>query len=153
MTRILVLQGPNMEYLGLRQPALYGTTSAAELDAILEAEAMSLGVELEILYTNHEGAAIDRLYKAARDGIDGLLMNPAGFVYAGYALADCMRAVPFPCVEVHMTNIEKRGTRSATVSAAVAMVAGLGVDSYILGLRGLVDHLGSQGWEGASPHE
>lgn len=143
MMRILVLPGPNMEYLGQRQPELYGTTSAAELDAILGAGASNLGVELEILYTNHEGAAIDRLYQAAREGVDGLLMNPAGFVYVGYALAGCLRAVPFPRVEVHMTNIEKRGMRSATVSATIAMIAGLGVDSYILGLRGLVDHLGS----------
>jgi 3-dehydroquinate dehydratase-2 len=143
VTRILVLQGPNMEYLGQRQLELYGTTSATALDAIIEDEAARLGVEVDIFYTNHEGAAIDRLYKAARDGLDGLLMNPAGFVYAGYALADCLRAVAFPCVEIHMTNIEKRGMRSATVSATVAMIAGLGVDSYILGLRGLVDHLGS----------
>jgi 3-dehydroquinate dehydratase-2 len=144
MTRLLVLQGPNMEYLGQRQPELYGTTSAAELDALIEAEAMRLGVTAEIFYTNHEGETIDRLYRAAGDGLDGLLMNPAGFVCAGYALADCLRAVPFPCVEVHMTNIEKRGMRSATVSATVAMIADLGIDSDILGLRGLVDHLGSR---------
>lgn len=136
--RILLLQGANMEWLGLRQPELYGTTTAAELDAIMEAEAKRLEVELEIAYTNLEGTAIDRVYKAARDGVDGLLMNPAGFLYAGYALRDCLRGVRIPYVEVHMTNIERRQMHSVLAAEADGLVVGLGIDSYRFGLEALV---------------
>ena len=79
---ILLIQGANMEWLGHRQPELYGTTTAAELDAIVRAEAKRHGVDLDIVYTNLEGEAISRIYAAARAGVDGLLMNPAGFLYA-----------------------------------------------------------------------
>jgi 3-dehydroquinate dehydratase-2 len=72
------------------------------------------------------------------EGIDGLVMNPAGFTYAGYALRDCLLAVPFPYVEVHMTNIEKRGIKSAVAVAARGVVAGFGVRSYILGLEAML---------------
>jgi len=136
--RILLLQGANMEWLGLRQPELYGTTTAAELDVIMEAEAKRLGVDLEIAYTNLEGAAIDRIYLAARDGVDGLLMNPAGFLYGGYALRDCLRGVRMPYVEVHMTNIERRQMHSVLAAEADGLVVGLGIDSYRFGLEALV---------------
>jgi len=135
--RILLIQGANMEWLGNRQPELYGTTTAAELDAIMLAEAERLGVELEIAYTNVEGIAIDRVYKAARDRVDGLLMNPAGFLYSGYALRDCLRGVRLPYVEVHMTNIERRGMHSVLAGEADGLVVGLGLDSYRFGLEAL----------------
>ncbi len=135
--RILLIQGANMEWLGNRQPELYGTTTAAELDAIMRAEAERLGVELEIAYTNVEGIAIDRVYMAARDGVDGLLMNPAGFLYSGYALRDCLRGVRLPYVEVHMTNIERRGMHSVLAGEADGLVVGLGLDSYRFGLEAL----------------
>lgn len=135
--RILLIQGANMEWLGNRQPELYGTTTAAELDAMLADEARRLGVALETTYTNVEGVAIDRVYQAARDGIDGLLMNPAGFLYAGYALRDCLRGVRLPYVEVHMTNIERRDMRSVLAGEADGLVVGLGTDSYLLGLQAL----------------
>ena len=108
MAKILLIQGPNMSYLGRRQPELYGKTSAAELDAMLREHAQANGYDLTILYTHSESEAIERLYRAADEGIDGLVMNPAGFIFAGYALRDCLRAVPFPYIEVHITNIEKR---------------------------------------------
>lgn len=136
--RILLIQGANMEWLGIRQPELYGTTTAAELDAITASEAARLGVGLETTYTNIEGAAIDRVYQAARDGVDGLLMNPAGFLYAGYALRDCLRGVRLPYVEVHMTNIERRDMRSVLAAEADGLIVGLGIDSYRFGLEALV---------------
>jgi 3-dehydroquinate dehydratase-2 len=136
-----MLQGANMAFLGRRQPELYGTTTAAELDALMQAQARERGVGLEIFYTHVEGEAIGRLYAAVDDGIAGVLMNPAGFLYAGYALRDCLRALPIPCVEVHMTNIEARGMKSVTAEAAVGSVVGFGVDSYRLGLDALLRHL------------
>ena len=134
MKKILVLQGANMTYLGRRQPELYGTTTAAELDEMMRAHAHKNKYELEIFYTHVEGEAIQRLYQAVDTGVDGLVMNPAGFLYAGYALRDCLRAVNFPYVEVHMTNIEKRGIHSILADTSVGMIAGFGVDSYLLGL-------------------
>lgn len=135
---ILLIQGANMEWLGRRQPELYGTTTADELDALVWAEAERQGVTLEIVYTNLEGEAIGRIYDAARAGVDGLLMNPAGFLYAGYALRDCLRGVRLPYVEVHMTNLERRGMHSVLAEEADGLIVGLGVDSYVLGLDALV---------------
>ncbi|NQW08372.1 MAG: 3-dehydroquinate dehydratase [Alphaproteobacteria bacterium] len=135
---ILLIQGANMEWLGRRQPELYGTTTTDELDAIMRAEVKRHGVELEIAYTNVEGEAISRIYAAARAGVDGLLMNPAGFLYAGYALRDCLRGVRLPYVEVHMTNLERRGMHSVLAEEADGLIVGLGVESYVLGLDALV---------------
>jgi 3-dehydroquinate dehydratase-2 len=139
MTKILLIQGANMAYLGRRQPELYGTTTAAELDAIVQAHAARNGYTLEIFYTHVEGEAIARLYQAVDDGVDGIVMNPAGFLYAGYALRDCLRAVSFPYIEVHMTNIEKRGMHSVLAEAGVGMIAGFGIQSYLLGLDAMLE--------------
>ena len=136
--KILLLQGANMVALGKRQPELYGTTTAAQLDAILRAEAKRLGVELDIRYTNTEGEALDWIYQADAENVDGLLFNPAGFVYAGYALRDCLKAVSLPRVEIHMTNLERRGMHSVTAGEADGMITGLGVHSYVHGLQALV---------------
>jgi 3-dehydroquinate dehydratase-2 len=138
MTKLLVLQGPNMSFLGRRQPELYGTTTAAELDQMLYGHARINAYDLEIFYTHAEGEAIARLYQAVDEGVEGLVMNPAGFLYAGYALRDCLRAVSFPYIEVHMTNIEKRGLHSILSEASVGMVAGLGLYSYLLGLDAML---------------
>ena len=132
--KILLLQGANMTYLGRRQPEIYGTTNAAELDAMLLAYAKENGFELEIFYSNIEGEAINRLYRAVDEGFDGLVMNPAGFGYAGYALKDCLAALPFPYIEVHMTNIEKRDIRPITRGVAKGVIFGFGIQSYFFGL-------------------
>ena len=135
--KILLIQGANMAYLGKREPEIYGTTTAAELDEMLQAHARVLGVKLDICYTHVEGEAIARIFKSADAGIDGLLMNPAGFTRTGYALRDCLRALKFPIVEVHMSNIEKRGLKSVTAEAARGVIAGFGVHSYLMGLDAL----------------
>lgn len=139
--KLLLIQGANMEYLGRRQPELYGTTTAKELDAALRRHAKALGVDLEILYTNTEGEAVSAIYRADRDKIDGVLFNPAGFLHAGHALRDCLRSISAPAIEIHITNIEKRGYGSVTAEAAVGMIAGFGVDSYVLALEAMVARL------------
>jgi 3-dehydroquinate dehydratase II len=141
MLKILLIQGPNMSYLGRRQPELYGKTTAAELDAMLLKHAKTNKYKLEIFYTHSESEAIERLYRAVDEKFDGLVMNPAAFLFAGYALRDCLRAVPFPYVEVHMTNIEKRGIRSILAETAVGLIAGFGVQSYVLGVEAMLRHL------------
>ena len=131
-----------MSYLGRRQPEFYGTTSAAELDAMLLAYAKDNGFELEIFYSNIEGEAINRLYRAVDEGFDGVVMNPAGFGYAGYALKDCLATLPFPYIEIHMSNIELRGIQPVTREVAKGVIFGFGIQSYFLGLdamRGLLN--------------
>jgi 3-dehydroquinate dehydratase-2 len=138
MESILLVQGANMSFLGRRQPEIYGTTTATELDAMLLSHAKANKYQLEIFYTNIEGEAINRLYRAVDEGVQGLVMNPAGFNHAGYALRDCLRALPFPYVEVHMTNPEKREIRLVLTPVAVGSVAGFGVQSYVLGLEAML---------------
>jgi 3-dehydroquinate dehydratase II len=138
MSAILLIQGANTEWFGVREPEVYGTTTAAEIDQFLRREAEELGIELDIFYTNHEGEAIDRIYRASKDGVDGLMMNPAGFSYAGYALRDCIKGTRLPYVEVHLSNIDRRGIKSVIAEAAKGVVFGFGVDSYRLGLLGLL---------------
>src|ERR1044071_1091448 len=135
MPDLLLVQGPNMSYLGKREPEIYGRTSAAQLDAMLRAHAKKNRYGLEIFYTHSEAAAIERLYRAAEEGCDGLVMNPAAWIFAGHPMRNCLEAVPFPYIEVHMTNIEKRGFKSILAPAAVGVVAGFGVQSYVIGLE------------------
>jgi 3-dehydroquinate dehydratase II len=139
--KLLLIQGANMEYLGRRQPELYGTTTAKELDGLLRRHAKGLDVALDILYANTEGEAVSAIYRADRANIDGILFNPAAFLHAGHALRDCLKSIRAPAIEIHMTNIEKRGYGSVTSEAAVGMIAGFGVDSYILALDAMVSRL------------
>lgn len=127
-----------MNWLGRREPELYGTISAQDLEKMLVRYAARGGHSLKVFQTNIEGEAIDRIYRAVEESADGLLMNPAGFTYAGYALRDCLKAVRLPYVEVHMTNLERRGTHSVTACVADGYVAGLGVGSYFAGFDGLL---------------
>src|SRR5262245_66370432 len=141
---ILLIQGANMEHLGRRQPELYGTLTAKELDALLHGRTRKLGVTLDILYTNTEGEAVAAILKADRAGVDGILVNPAAFLHAGHALRDCLKSIRAPAIEIHMTNIEKRGYGSITSEAAIGMIAGFGVDSYVIALEAMVSRLRNQ---------
>ena len=128
-----------MNWLGRREPELYGTVSAQDLEKMLVRHAQRTGHSLKVFQTNIEGEAINRIYRATEEAADGLLMNPAGFTYAGYALRDCLKAVRLPYVEVHMTNIEKRGVQSVTAGVADGFVGGMGATSYFVGFDGLID--------------
>jgi 3-dehydroquinate dehydratase-2 len=139
--KVLCLQGANMEYLGIRQPEIYGTTDLQTLHAMLLDEAKGLGIDLDIRVSNLEGEAIGWIYECDRAGYAGLLMNPAGFSYAGYALRDCLRGIRMPAVEVHMSNIERRAMKSVTADACVGVVTGFGLRSYFHGLRALSERL------------
>jgi 3-dehydroquinate dehydratase II len=134
VTKILVLQGANMNWLGRREPEIYGTTTADELDDMIRSHARERGYEVEIVYHNHEGDAIDALYEAETSGVDCVVMNPGGHCYAGYALRDCMRGIKLPVIEGHMSNHFARGITSVTGVAASAVFLGLGVRVYMLGL-------------------
>ncbi len=133
--KILVIQGANMNWLGKREPDKYGTTTAAELDAMMRDHAAKHGYDLEIFYTNSQGACIDKIYEAVQRGVDALVMNPGGFTYGGKAIGDCLRGTRLPYVEVHIKNhYATSGTQSAIADAAVGVIMGFGVHGYPLAL-------------------
>lgn len=134
MTKILVLQGANMIRLGRRQPEIYGKTTAEELDGMIRDHARERGFDVEIAYHTHEGAVIDALCEAEDGGIDGVVMNPGGLCYSGYALRDCMKGIELPVMEVHMSNHYARGIHSVTAEAARGVFLGLGVHTYMVAL-------------------
>ena len=133
-----------MTHLGRREPSVYGTTTAAQLNEMLMAHAMDKGYDLDIYYTNVEGEAINRVYQAASEGFDGLVMNPAGFNYVGYALRDCVKGAGLPYVEVHMTNVEARNIPCVVASAANGVIFGFSTFSYVLGLEAMLHLLKEQ---------
>lgn len=140
---ILVLHGPNLNLFGRREPHIYGTTTLAEIDASLLALAQQLEVRLTIFQSNHEGALIDTLHQHI-DSAQGALLNPAGLTQHGVPLHDAIKAMPFPVLEIHMSNIAAREAWRAhsIISPAVkATIQGLGWRSYTAGLRALVETL------------
>ena len=141
MVKILLLQGANLIFLARREPEIYGSTTAAELDAMLRCHARDHGYQLEIFYTNIEGEAINRIYQAVDEGFDGLVMNPAGFTYAGFALKDCIKGAGLPYVEVHISSIAKRNIHCVLSDVAEGIITGFGVHSYILGLNAMLEIL------------
>ena len=140
MKKILVVHGPNLQLLGEREVSVYGTVTLKQINEALEKEALTLGVELEILQSNHEGAIVDRIGNARRE-FSGILINPAAYTHTSVAIRDALAACGLPAVEVHLSHIFKREDfrqHSMTAPACVAQVTGFGKDSYLLGLRGLV---------------
>ena len=136
MPKILLIQGANLCWLGKREPHIYGTTSAADVDAMVCGHAHQHGYEVEIVYTNSQGECIDRIYAAVEAGVDAIVMNPGGFTYAGDALADTIKGVaPLPYVEVHISNQAARGIDGATAKVADCVIHGIGVYGYLLGLQ------------------
>ena len=139
--KFLVLHGPNLNLFGRREPHIYGTTTLAEINAKLQALAGEFGVELEVFQSNHEGALIDKLHDNI-DTVAGALVNPAGLTQYGVPLHDAIKAMPFPVLEIHMSNIAAREAWRAhsIISPAVkATVQGLGWRSYTTGFRALVE--------------
>lgn len=141
--KILVLHGPNLNLFGRREPHIYGTTTLAQINERLHTLAGELGVTLDVIQSNHEGALIDFLH-ANIDAAQGALLNPAGLTQHGVPLHDAIKAMPFPTLEVHMSNIAAREawrSHSIISPAVKGTVQGLGVQSYLAALRGLVDLL------------
>ncbi|MEO8192516.1 MAG: type II 3-dehydroquinate dehydratase [Gemmatimonadales bacterium] len=145
--KIAVINGPNLNLLGLREPSLYGTTTLAQLEDGLRAVGSELGVELSFTQLNGEGEIVEAV-QGLRGKVDGALVNAGAYSHTSLAIRDALAAVAVPFVEVHMTNIyarEPERRRSALADAAVAVVCGFGVDSYELALRGLTRKLESRG--------
>jgi len=130
--KFLMLNGPNLNLLGRREPGIYGADSYEALCERMCAFAAEQGCELDCFQSNHEGALIDRIHAA--DGVyDGMILNPGAFTHYSYALLDALKAVSVPCIEVHISNVHRREEfrhKSVTVSACVGQICGLGLFGY-----------------------
>ena len=141
--RIAVLNGPNLNLLGQREPEIYGHTSLADIERMVRQAAEGLGVEIEWLQTNHEGALVDAV-QGLRGRADGALINAAALTHGSLALRDALLAVRVPFVELHLSNIfarEPERRHSMIADLAVGMVTGFGAQSYVLALQALVGRL------------
>lgn len=131
--RILVLQGPNLNMLGVREPTIYGHTTLADIHRVMEERARAAGAQLESFQSNHEGELIDRIQAAYTEGIDFIIINPAGYGHTSVALRDALAGVAIPFVEVHISNIHTREPfRHQTYLSAIAVgvICGLGPEGY-----------------------
>ena len=140
---ILVINGPNLNLLGRREPGTYGTNTLPEIEQELAAEAARLGVALRCMQSNHEGVLIDRIHQAPADGIDFLIVNAGGLTHTSVALRDALAGVALPFVEVHISNVLAREPfRHESLLAAVAIgsIVGLGTTGYRLALEYAAAH-------------
>ena len=141
--RVLLLNGPNLNLLGLREPGLYGADTLEAIEAELARQADGLGVELECFQSNHEGALVDRIH-AARGRVNGILINAGAFTHTSIALRDALLGVAIPYVELHLSNVHAREAfrhHSYLADKALGVICGFGPASYGLALQGLVMRL------------
>jgi len=139
---ILVINGPNMNMLGIRQPEIYGRATYEDLKAMISAEAERLGVQVSFFQSNHEGALVDAIQQAYLDKVDGIIINPAAYTHTSVALLDAVKAVGIPTVEVHISDPDSREEFrhvSYVRQACIATVKGRGLEGYLEALRLLRD--------------
>ncbi len=146
MTSLLILNGPNLNLLGTRQPEIYGRTTLAEIDALAIAEAEARGASATCLQSNHEGALIDAIH-AARGIHDGIVLNAGAYTHTSVALMDAITSAGLPVVEVHLSNIHAREPfrrRSFIAPVALGQICGFGAEGYRLAVAALMAHLGGR---------
>jgi 3-dehydroquinate dehydratase-2 len=131
--KLLLLNGPNLNLLGTREPAIYGSETLADIEHAAVAQAAAAGAELLFFQSNHEGALIDRIHAARTDGTEAIVVNPGGLTHTSVALRDALAAVALPFVEVHISNVHQREAfRHHSFLSAIALgtICGLGTDGY-----------------------
>ena len=145
MHTIFVLNGPNLDLLGKREPHIYGTTTLAEIEQRCRNDCAKLGLSLVFRQSNHEGELVDWIHEA-RESAGGIVINPAGYSFTSVAILDALKASELPVVEVHLTNIHRREPiyhKSLVSLAAVGVICGLGPICYTLALTALAERLDS----------
>jgi 3-dehydroquinate dehydratase II len=143
---VLVLHGPNLNLLGLREPEVYGTITLAQINDSLRHDAAKLQSTVECLQSNHEGILVDAIHNA-RDAYAGILINPGAYTHTSVAIRDAIAGVMIPTVEVHLSNIYTREEfrhHSYIAPVVIGQISGFGADSYRLGLRALINYLTSK---------
>ena len=141
--KILVLNGPNLNMLGLREPGIYGSESYADLVRMLEESAQTLGVELEIFQSNHEGVIVEKIQDALGK-FDGIIINPAAYTHTSVAILDALKAVSIPAVEVHISAVSEREPFRQISYAGLACIdtfAGHGFNGYVMAMDRLIAYL------------
>lgn len=141
--KILVINGPNLNMLGIREPEKYGMTTLADIEKELYAYSFELGVDIETTQSNFEGEIINEIQQALNN-FDGILINPGGYTHTSVAIRDAISSVNLPCVEVHMTNIfarEEFRHKSYITPVCIGQIAGFGPNSYKLGLKAICEYL------------
>lgn len=136
--KVLVINGPNLNLLGTREPQTYGSTTLAEVEAGLRAQADQLGIELQCFQSNHEGAIVDRVHAAHRDGVAFAMINPGAFTHTSVAIRDAFAGVAIPFVEIHISNVYRREAfrhHSYLSGIAEAVMCGFGTLGYTLALQ------------------
>ncbi len=136
--KVLVIHGPNLNMLGIREPDIYGHQTLAEINSALRAQAEELGLEVETFQSNHEGEMVDRIQQA-NDGFDGIIINPAAYTHTSVAIRDALSLLTIPIVEIHLSNINKRESfrhTSLIADIATARISGFGPQGYLLALEG-----------------
>lgn len=144
--RIMVLNGPNLNLLGTRQPEVYGDTTLADVESACTKKADALGIEIEFRQSNHEGELIDWIHEA-RQTMQGIVINPGAYTHTSIAIMDAISSVELPVAEVHISNVHKREAfrhTSYVSKVALGVIAGFGTFGYLMGLEGLVNHLSNQ---------
>lgn len=147
MMKIRVLNGPNLNLLGTREPDVYGRQTLEDIEKKLDIEAQSYGIKLDFFQSNHEGEIIDSIHEAFTSGYDGLIINAGALTHYSLAIRDAISGVKLPCIEVHLSNIHAREEfRSKSVIAPVCMgqISGFGAESYSAALFVLYKRLGSK---------
>lgn len=142
--KILVINGPNINFLGIREPEIYGKDTYARLVELVNERAEEKGVELDVFQSNHEGAIVDRIQQAYFDKADGIIINPAGYTHTSVAILDALKAVGIPCVEVHISKVSERESFrqiSYVSKVAIKRIEGRGLCGYIDAIDFLVETL------------
>ena len=142
--RVLVLSGPNLDRLGTREPAIYGTATLADVHRLVEEAARAERVDVECRQSNHEGDLVTWIGRTGDDGFAGVVLNAGAYTHTSIALHDAIKACSVPTIEVHLSNPDAREMfrrRSRIAPACLGRVAGFGAASYVLGLAGLIEHI------------
>ena len=146
--KFLILNGPNLNLLGIREPNIYGRETYADLCARIQAHAAARAIDVRLLQSNHEGDLVDAIQQAYFDGLDGIVINPGAYTHTSIALHDAVKGVALPCVEVHISDPDTREDfrRISYVRAAcIATVKGRGTQGYLDAIDLLAEHLGEVG--------
>ena len=147
MNKILILNGPNLNLLGTREPQVYGHTTLADVEALMAKLAAERGVDAECFQSNHEGALIDRIHAARTQGVGYIMINPGGFTHTSVALRDALAGVAIPFIEVHISNVHKREEfrhHSYLSGIAEAVLCGFGTSGFSMALNYICDKLQAQ---------